>query len=173
MKGFAFPRRFKSADSLLATLSRNNRELLAFLNNFTVRFNSDGSTVTLPGDLSVAGTLSGFDWQPWTPTLVNLTKGDGTLTARYVQVDKLVVAYFHLVFGSTSAVSGSPTISTPVTAASATYPDQQNNVGVVTIYDSGLTNYLGVVRLATVDTFNLLVQEIAYAVLAACHRDSP
>lgn len=53
MKQFAFPRRFKSAASLLPTLTRNNRELLAFLNTFTVRFDADGSTVSVsPGSIT-------------------------------------------------------------------------------------------------------------------------
>ncbi len=89
MKGFAFPRRFKSADSLLATLSRNNRELLAFLNNFVIRFDSDGSTVTLPGDLSVAGGLTvigDITTEGWTaPSLLNswVNFGSGHRDAGY------------------------------------------------------------------------------------------
>lgn len=76
MKGFAFGRRFRSASSLLPTLTRNNRELLAFLNSFVVRFDSDGSTVTLPGDMSVAGSITTEGWIA--PTLLNSWANHGS-----------------------------------------------------------------------------------------------
>lgn len=62
MKGFAFPRQFRAA-SLAESLSRNNRELVSFLNSYVVRFESDASTLLLPGDVTVAGatTLEGLD----------------------------------------------------------------------------------------------------------------
>lgn len=48
MKGFALPRQFRQ-NSLAESLSRNMRELVSFLNSYVVRFESDGSTLILPG----------------------------------------------------------------------------------------------------------------------------
>jgi hypothetical protein len=42
----------------------------------------------------------------WTPTFSNLTVGNGTLTARYVQIGKMVHWYLKLVFGSTTSITG-------------------------------------------------------------------
>jgi hypothetical protein len=42
----------------------------------------------------------------WTPTFSNLTVGNGTLTARYVQIGKMVHCYLKLAFGSTTSITG-------------------------------------------------------------------
>ncbi len=55
-------------------------------------------------------------WIDWFPTYTNLTLGNGTVTARYVQVGQLVRVFYHLVFGSTTSISGVVTVSLPVTA---------------------------------------------------------
>lgn len=54
-------------------------------------------------------------WISWTPTWVNLTVGNGTVTARYKQIGKLVFCRLHVVFGSTTSIGGSVTVSNPVT----------------------------------------------------------
>lgn len=56
-------------------------------------------------------------WQSWTPTWTNLTVGNGTVTARYVQIGKLVFARLTLVFGSTTSVAGLFFFSFPVAKA--------------------------------------------------------
>ena len=55
-------------------------------------------------------------WQAWVPTYANLTVGNGTVVARYVQIGDTVLAQFSLKFGSTSAMGTAHTISLPVTA---------------------------------------------------------
>ena len=42
----------------------------------------------------------------WTPTFDNLTVGNGTLTAQYVQIGKMVHWYLKLIFGSTTSITG-------------------------------------------------------------------
>jgi len=165
VKGFAFPRRFKSAASLLATLTRNNRELLAFLNNFVIRFDADGSTVTLPGDLSVAGDLSGLTWQAWAPSYTNLTIGNGTVVARYVQIGNTVVCYFAFTLGSSSAVGTNPTVTTPVTASS-TYlvGSAQTHIGTGMLSVAGATQYPASVTLGTADRFDVFSHDSSVAV---------
>lgn len=62
-------------------------------------------------------TLGG--WTTWTPTLTNMTQGNGTVTARYNRIGKRVDFYFELLLGSTSAISTTPNITLPVTATAA------------------------------------------------------
>jgi len=143
MKGFAFPRHFKSAASLLSTLSRNNRELLAFLNSFVVRFDADASTLTLPGNLSVAGDLSGLSWKVWSPTYVDLTIGNGTVVSRYVEIGGFVVARFEWIWGSTSVwTSTAATITLPVAIHASGYTDT-DPIGVASFRDAGTLSYPG------------------------------
>jgi hypothetical protein len=67
---------------------------------------ADSSTAT---GLNYVGT-----WTTWTPALTNLTKGNGTETARYVKIGTIVHFYYQLVFGSTTSVSGRMVIQLPV-----------------------------------------------------------
>jgi hypothetical protein len=57
-----------------------------------------------------------YAWTTWTPTWTNLTVGNGSVTARYVQIDKLVVMEVYLVWGSTTSASGEIKVSKPVNA---------------------------------------------------------
>jgi len=66
----------------------------------------------------VTGTGSGWAWQSFTPTLTNLTLGNGTLTGSYIQIGKTVFGRISFTLGSTSAVGTTPTFSLPVTAKS-------------------------------------------------------
>jgi len=57
-------------------------------------------------------------WAAYTPTFVNFTLGNGTITkSRYVQVGKRVVYDVLVTLGTTSSMGTSPTISLPVTGA--------------------------------------------------------
>ena len=107
----------------------------------------DGSRVR------VSGTGVGLGiWQTWTPTLTNLTLGNGTTVARYVQIGKTVHAYFLFTLGSTSAVGSTIAISTPVTAAS-THSFQRNDSGTAIFAENGSVWRPGHVALETADTF--------------------
>src|SRR5262245_14617589 len=52
-------------------------------------------------------------WTTWTPTLANLTLGNGTVTAKYRRLGKTVDYRFKFVLGSTSAVGTSPRFTLP------------------------------------------------------------
>lgn len=67
----------------------------------------------------VSGTGSGWAWQTWTPSYGNINIGNGTVIAKYTQIGKTVIARYNLVFGTTTTLSSSQTISLPVTASSA------------------------------------------------------
>ena len=63
-------------------------------------------------------------WTTWTPTLTNLTLGNGTQVAKYRRLGKTVDFFWSLTLGSTSAVGTTPSISLPVAASTdyTTYP---------------------------------------------------
>jgi hypothetical protein len=65
-----------------------------------------------------------YDWVSWTPTLANLTLGNGTITARYVVIGKTMHFWVEFLLGSTSSVGSSPTISFPsgITSAVPGFP---------------------------------------------------
>lgn len=64
-----------------------------------------------------AGFPTDAVWTTWSPSYnAAVTVGNGTATARYVQVGTLVMAEWSLLLGSTSAIGVAPTISLPVTA---------------------------------------------------------
>ena len=121
MKGFAFPRQFRQS-SLAESLSRNMRELTTFVNSFVVRFDSDGSSLSLPGDVSVTGdttlagvtagslTLGGHNvgvWGSFSPVWeaggTPVTLGNGTLNGTYTRIGGTVRAHVTLVIGSTTS----------------------------------------------------------------------
>ena len=75
-------------------------------------------------------------WTTWSPTINNVTVGNGTVTARFVRIAKTITLSFRLVFGSTTSISGSPNILLPVSAVS------NANFSVVCV-DTGTAGYFG------------------------------
>lgn len=67
----------------------------------------------------VTGTGSGWAWQSFSPTLANLTLGNGTLAAKYIQMGKTVYVRIKFALGNTSAVGTGPNFTLPVTPNSA------------------------------------------------------
>ncbi len=82
------------------------------------------------------GLKWGGAWSDWTPTLTNITKGNGTTVARYIQIGKVVHFYFRFTMGSTSSMGSAPYFSLPSTPAYAFMATSQ-------IGDYGTTNYIG------------------------------
>ena len=85
-------------------------------------------------------TVSSETWTTWTPTLTNITAGNGTVTAKYLQVGKMVNVYFKFILGSTSAITGNPTFTLPVSAV-------QQVIAPAYIQDAGTNNYYGILTL--------------------------
>ena len=86
-------------------------------------------------------------WTTWTPTLTNMTLGNGTITARYQKIGKIVNGYFQFVLGSTSAISSFPNFSLPIT------PSQGFMTFPAWYKDEGVNDYFGMV--ATLTSGNL------------------
>ena len=69
--------------------------------------------VILPSAL-VAGTGSSWTWQSWTPTWTNLTIGNATVTAQYIQTGQTVNFSLDITFGSTTSMGTAPIFTLPV-----------------------------------------------------------
>jgi hypothetical protein len=58
----------------------------------------------------------GDPWTSYAPTVGNMTVGNATVTAGYLEAGKKVEFWIKLVFGSTSVMTASPTFTLPVNA---------------------------------------------------------
>lgn len=108
---------------------------------------------------------SALVWQAWSPTLTNITLGNGTVVARYTQIGSTVIARFLFTFGSSgSAVGTSPAVSLPVTCH-ASYGDNTTNVGSATLFEAGVARRAGTVIIAnTTQRFNLEALDVSTTV---------
>lgn len=106
-----------------------------------------------------SGTGTTWAWQSWSPTWTNLTVGNGTVEAKYIQTGKTVICRLSIIFGGTSAMSTAPRVTLPVTAAS--YPGVTDDVfpiGNVNILDSGTAYFVGVANIASTTEVRFDVQ---------------
>ena len=93
-------------------------------------------------------------WSSYTPSLTNITRGNGVLSFKYMQIGKTVFVRGSFVMGSTSSVSGVMTFSLPVTAQSSQYL-----IGNARIYDPGVTSYyIGALWMNSTTSVQLLAQ---------------
>lgn len=83
-------------------------------------------------------TVEANAWISWTPTLTNMTLGNGTVTARYTRVGRTIKFYFKFVLGSTSAVGTAPRFSLPVTTSGLYTTAGLDRLGDAAILDSGV-----------------------------------
>jgi hypothetical protein len=68
-------------------------------------------------------------WQDYTPTLTNVTLGNGTITGRYMSVGDLVRGVVRLAFGSTTSVSDIIRVSSPTAINLTTHPQNIAPIG--------------------------------------------
>jgi hypothetical protein len=74
-------------------------------------------------------------WIAYTPTLGNLTIGNGTVTARYTRIGRTVFANIAIVFGSTTAITGGLTVGLPLTRVTGNWGNttiQYEDTGTIT-----------------------------------------
>ena len=97
----------------------------------------------------------GGAWVSYTPTLTNITLGNGTVVASYIQQGKTVHFKIKLTHGTTT-VAGTGTLYTlPVTASSSAYTASVaggSNLGLATADDASGSTYLGTTSLVSVTT---------------------
>jgi hypothetical protein len=115
-------------------------------------------------DLNALGT---WDESSWTSPLSNITVGNGTETARYMRIGDgtevgLVAFFYKLVFGSTTTVDGTPSLTYPV----AGQDSRQVAAGCVAFFEdaSGSDNWGGIYRNSgTEGTLSAMRTDQAYA----------
>lgn len=71
------------------------------------------------GSILEAAQLNGIGeaWTSYTPSWTNITIGNGTVSAKYGRVNKIIIVRATFTLGSTSAVTNYGIISLPITAA--------------------------------------------------------
>ena len=94
----------------------------------------------------------GAAWTAYTPTLTNITIGNGTLDFSYLQIGKLVIVRGKFTFGSTSSISGLMTFSLPVTSVAAHNTFYQ---ATGQIEDNGTTEYMATLTQETTTTVSV------------------
>lgn len=100
--------------------------------------------------------VAGGDRVAFTPTLTNITLGNGTNTAHYVQINKFVFVEGKITFGSTTSITGLPKATLPVTAAIAGESVMTN----CHYADFGTTGYVGFVYFDSTTTVSFYVQNV-------------
>lgn len=102
-------------------------------------------TLTNCTGLPIAGLVAAA-WTSWTPTWTNVTIGNATVTAKYLQIGKGVWCRLSVVLGTTTSISGGIRFSFPVTAVSFGGTATFTPLGTAQFYDqSADTLYMGVV----------------------------
>lgn len=69
------------------------------------------------GELVRASDVVDPSWVPFTPSMTNVTVGDGTLTGRYMRLaGDIIIAEYRLVSGATTSITGVIGVDLPVNA---------------------------------------------------------
>lgn len=119
-----------------------------------------GAVLTNANLSTTTGALGGA-WQDWTPSYVNITVGNGTVTAKYIQIGKTVHFFWKIVCGSTTAISNNHTITPPVTPNARYTAHNFMPVGVTNTNDVTGNDFAGWVVFTTSGNFNPLIANYA------------
>lgn len=79
-------------------------------------------------------------WESWTPTLANITQGNGVVSAKFRREGNLIHFRFKFTLGSTSAIGTNPNFTLPVTPH-ADYVTVLSRFGGGTLMDNGTAEY--------------------------------
>lgn len=108
----------------------------------------------------VAGTGTGWAMTSFTPTWTNLTVGNGTNSAVYIQVGKIVFLRFQFTWGSTSALSGEPSFVLPTTIKNSLLGNASTPLGWASLnlggveYNAEALYYSGVANSCLIRAFS-------------------
>jgi hypothetical protein len=109
------------------------------------------STVLTVDSSTATGLKYSDDWTTFTPTWTSTgttpTLGNGTLTGKYLQVGKIIIAQIYLKFGSTtSGGTGNWRFALPVTVYETVAATITGSPGYAYVEDSGVASYFFAVR---------------------------
>lgn len=113
--------------------------------NFT-RVSTSVNNIDNTNFSTISGEPGGA-WKSFTPSWTNITVGNSTINeGYYTQIGKTVIFYVRFALGSTSAVTGSVTLSLPVAKASTL--NNATPIGLVRMNDVGTAIYTGQITAA-------------------------
>ena len=115
---------------------------------------STGQVLTVAGGVPTWATSSSSPaWQTWTPTYYNMSVGNGTVVAKYIQIGNLASIIWTLTFGSTTSFTG----GTPAVGLPANVPAAWSEVVFISgkIEDAGTAFYVGGSMVVPTDRFRL------------------
>ncbi len=119
------------------------------LTDFVAGWDTSGSKSAKFGTDSlialVAAGSTDFDAVSWTPTLANITLGNGSLTSKYMRVGNTVFYWFILVLGSTSSIGTGPYFTPPVPMLTMGGVNSYTPIGLSRYHDNSAGgSYLGI-----------------------------
>lgn len=82
-------------------------------------------------------------WSSWAVTFANLTIGNATVVAKYIQIGKTVHFRLSVVIGSTTTIGSVPQFTLPVTAAAYGASVGEMPFGYAEYLDAGVASYMG------------------------------
>lgn len=109
------------SDGSAATVSQYNTPINTIVNAINGGLDNTNIVSGAAIDPSkISGGVAGMfgAWITYVPVWSALTVGNGTLTAKYIQIGKVVYFTIKLIWGSTTSIAGAPSISLPTTASS-------------------------------------------------------
>jgi hypothetical protein len=147
-------------DLLTATANDTPARLAVGANNTFLRANSATAT-----GLEYADAYTSY-----TPSLTNITIGNGSITGKYMRVGKMCQGEAVVVFGSTTSISGIPEIGLPFTSTSVSVNPCQ-----ATLLDSATAVYPALGYFQSTTTVRVLAINTAgtYAIEAGISATVP
>jgi hypothetical protein len=113
----------------------------------------------------LSANLADAAWTAWTPTLTNITLGNGALNCKYKVIGKTVFFRFQLVLGSTSAIGTNPQFTNPVTSVAV--PSSFVRCGAGEAITAAPAIYPAVVLWSNPTAFTFFSQTAPYASITA------
>lgn len=106
-----------------------------------------------------ASTGTGWAFSTWAPSWTNLTVGNGTVVAKWIQHGKSASGYVAFTMGTTSAISGDVQLTLPFTASISYLTDHA--VGTARLVDAGVNGYPAIVYLTSTTKLRLSIPNVA------------
>jgi len=107
--------------------------------------------VLTASDVNTYLSHEGGAWTRWSPSYTNFTLGNGTASAKYARVGRIIHFRIKVTLGTTSSVSGGIRFSLPVTAAAT---DQLEGFNVV-LFDASASRIPGLTVSVSTTTVEL------------------
>lgn len=107
--------KFASAAARTTAIPSPSEAMVTYLDDTNLLYVYDGSGWVSFSPSGVAGSGA---WNAFTPSLTNMTIGNGTLACYWIQIGKTIHARGRLTWGSTTSVAGAISIGLPATASS-------------------------------------------------------